>query len=98
MDREFTDFCRKARETHVALLGNSANLAFRNLFDPYCAEYFTRDRRLDIVRLLTQHNIDLTLLAHAFCRHWISLKREDISDACFDGLARLVEDSIEVWE
>jgi hypothetical protein len=95
---EFHKFCSQARESGYNLLYDCANMAFRNLFDPYCSEYWKDERKLDAVRLLNKIGISLVPLAQAFRLHWREQNREDISISCVDGLAMIAEEAIKHWE
>jgi hypothetical protein len=94
---DFIDFCHKCRQSEHELLVRSANLAFRNLFDPYCAEHWHDiEMKLDTIRLLNGQGISLLPLVRAFRQHWINQDRNDISDSAIDSLAILIEQA--VWD
>ena len=89
---DFIDFCHKCWQSEHELLVRSANLAFRNLFDPYCAEHWHDiEMKLDTIRLLNGQGINLLPLVSAFRQHWTNQGRDDISDSAIDGLAILTE-------
>jgi hypothetical protein len=95
---EFTDFCDYCRHSGQELLVQSANLAFRNLLDPYCAEHWhDAAKKLDVVRLLNQEGINLLPLVRTFRQYWKIQDRDDISDSAIDGLAILVEQATWLW-
>jgi hypothetical protein len=72
----------------------SAMVAFRDIFDPYCAEYKDADNdlRLDILRRMLNDGIirNVLILYNEFMRIFKEHDRADIANAAGDGLALLV--------
>lgn len=75
----------------------SSNVAFRDLFDPYCAEYQSIDHetRMAILRemLATGMITSIMSLYRAFVAIFEE-RRPDIANAATDGLAILLEHAV----
>lgn len=75
----------------------SGNVAFRDLFDPYCAEYsgIDDDTRLAILREMMQKGIISSILP--FYKAFMDMfaeKRPDIANAAPDSLAVLLDHAV----
>lgn len=71
------------------LLAASARVAFRDILDPYCAEYIEdHQRRWDVIKALTQAGIPLVVLCQEYKTAFKD--RPDIARSCIDGLATLL--------
>jgi hypothetical protein len=75
-------------------ISRSAMVGFRNIFDPYCAEYKDADNdlRLEILRRMLNDGIitNVVVFYHAFMQTFREHDRADIANAAGDGLAILV--------
>jgi hypothetical protein len=72
----------------------SSMVAFRDIFDPYCAEYKENDNdmRLDILRRMLNDGIirNVLVLYNEFMRMFKEHDRADIANAAGDGMAILL--------
>lgn len=83
----------KILETDSKLLKKSSLCSFRDLFDPYCAEYqeLKPNERLEIINQLKYvYEIDLMVLFHAFVALFAET-RPDIARAASDGLILIIK-------
>lgn len=78
-------------------LKRSSNVAFRDLFDPYCHEYtgIDNDTRLAILREMFKEGMITSLLLFYKCfMDMFAEKRPDIANAAPDALALLLEHAV----
>jgi hypothetical protein len=78
----------------------SSNVAFRNIFDPYCAEYggINDDERLAILREMMHKGIITSLVVFHKCfMDLFADNRPDISNVAPDGMALLLDHVLQTW-
>lgn len=75
----------------------SSNVAFRDIFDPYCAEYkrIDHETRMAILReMLTTGMITSVISLYSAFVAMFEERRPDIANAAADGLATLLEHAL----
>ncbi len=73
----------------------SSNVAFRDIFDPYCAEYqgLTHEGRMAVLREMMEKGIitSVLLFYKCFMDLFNGHKRPDIANSAADGMALLLD-------